>query len=274
MIHNKYNLNYFKNEGYVHLKKIIDNRKIKSIQKTIISRASLYFKNNYTNFYDVKFHKKLIEFKKKDKKNFGSFYDSIQKSFQIYDIFLDKNLKKKISYFSNLKTNNLSINGENIRMDRPNDNLHSLSWHQDRSYYFQNRDGNKGLVCWIPLMNLTKNLGPLRICKKSHLNGFIKSYVKSRKKNASTQRIVSPSNYEIVSPIVEEGDVLILNKNTIHASGKNTSKYFRFSCQVRLHDLLDPDYLSFRYKIFYNKEDIKKLKKKKFDISDIEKISI
>ena len=95
MIYNKYNLNYFKNEGYVHLKKIIDNRKIKSIQKTIISRANLYFKNNYTNFYDVKFHKKLIEFKKKDKKNFGSFYDSIQKSFQIYDIFLDKNLKKK-----------------------------------------------------------------------------------------------------------------------------------------------------------------------------------
>ena len=47
-----------------------------------------------------------------------------------------------------------------------------------------------------------------------------------------------------------------MNKNTIHSSGKNISDMIRFSLQVRVHDLMDPDYLSFRYRIIYNQTDI------------------
>ena len=65
-----------------------------------------------------------------------------------------------------------------------------------------------------------------------------------------------------------------MNKNTIHASGANTSRFIRFSLQVRVHDLMDPDYLSFRYKIIYNQNDINLLKKKGLYTKDIEKISI
>ena len=73
-------------------------------------------------------------------------------------------------------------------MDLPHDKLHYVDWHQDRSYYFQNPGGNKGLVCWIPLMNMKKNLGLLKICEKSHSDGFISKYKKSRKKSSSTQK--------------------------------------------------------------------------------------
>ena len=65
-----------------------------------------------------------------------------------------------------------------------------------------------------------------------------------------------------------------MNKNTIHASGINTSQFIRFSLQVRVHDLMDPDYLSFRYKIIYNQNDINLLKKKGLNTKDIEKIAI
>jgi hypothetical protein len=36
---------------------------------------------------------------------------------------------------------------------------------------------------------------------------------------------------------------------------------------------MDSDYLSFRYKIYYNLNDIKEMKKKRIDVSDIEVFS-
>ena len=65
-----------------------------------------------------------------------------------------------------------------------------------------------------------------------------------------------------------------MNKNTIHASGTNKSDYIRFSLQVRVHDLMDPNYLSFRHIIVYNKDDINFMRKQGLDLNDIEKIAI
>ncbi len=270
--------NIFENNGYIILKKIISKKKISQIQKVIFNRSKFYLNNNkgFKSFNDINFHKDLIKLKIKNPKRFGSFYDSIQKSLEIYSIMTDEKLISEISSITKLKKENLSINGENIRIDLPNDKLHSLNWHQDRSYYFQNRDGNKGLVLWIPLINITKKIGPLKACAKSHKLGFISNYRKKiSNRQSSIQRIVSfnEKNFKVLNLNVNCGDAILLNKNTIHASGKNISNLIRFSLQIRVHDLMDPDYLSFRYKIFYNLNDIRLLKKKGIDTSDIETFS-
>jgi ectoine hydroxylase-related dioxygenase (phytanoyl-CoA dioxygenase family) len=270
--------NIFESNGYIILKNIILKKKISQIQKVIFNRAKIYLNNNksFKSFNDINFHKHLIKLKIKNPKRFGSFYDSIQKSLEIYSIMTDEKLISEVSSITKLKKENLSINGENIRIDIPNDKLHSLNWHQDRSYYFQNRDGNKGLVLWIPLINITKKIGPLKACAKSHKLGFVSNYQKkTSNRQSSTQRIVSfdEKKFKVLSLKVNCGDAILLNKNTIHASGKNISNLIRFSLQIRVHDLMDPDYLSFRYKIFYNLNDIKLLKKKGVDTSDIEVFS-
>jgi ectoine hydroxylase-related dioxygenase (phytanoyl-CoA dioxygenase family) len=270
--------NIFESNGYIILKKIILKKKISQIQKVIFNRAKIYLNNNksFKSFNDINFHKDLIKLKIKNPKRFGSFYDSIQKSLEIYSIMTDEKLISEVSSITKLKKENLSINGENIRIDIPNDKLHSLNWHQDRSYYFQNRDGNKGLVLWIPLINITKKIGPLKACAKSHKLGFVSNYQKkTSNRQFSTQRIVSfdEKKFKVSSLKVNCGDAILLNKNTIHASGKNISNLIRFSLQIRVHDLMDPDYLSFRYKIFYNLNDIKLLKQKGIDTSDIEVFS-
>ena len=267
----------FIEDGYLVVKNLISKNQIKKIQKTIINRSKNYLDTSkiFKNFYDKSFHAGLISLKRNKPERFGSFYDSLQKSLELYSIILNKKILSKVSKLSKLELGNLSFNGENIRMDLPHDKLHHVDWHQDRSYYFQNRDGNKGLVCWIPLMNMKKNLGPLKICKKSHIDGFVGNYKKSRKKNSSTQRkITINKKYKIINKPVEEGDVLFLSKNTIHASGNNISNFLRFSLQVRIHDLMDQNYLSFRHKIVYNESDIKIMKAKGINISDIEKISV
>ena len=270
--------NIFESNGYIILKKIILKKKISQIQKVIFNREKIYLNNNksFKSFNDINFHKDLIKLKIKNPKRFGSFYDSIQKSLEIYSIMTDEKLISEVSSITKLKKENLSINGENIRIDIPNDKLHSLNWHQDRSYYFQNRDGNKGLVLWIPLINITKKIGPLKACAKSHKLGFVSNYQKkTSNRQFSTQRIVSfdEKKFKVSSLKVNCGDAILLNKNTIHASGKNISNLIRFSLQIRVHDLMDPDYLSFRYKIFYNLNDIKLLKQKGIDTSDIEVFS-
>ncbi len=269
---------FYNKNGFVLIKNLLSKSNLKKIQKTILNRSKNYFKDNkiYNSIYDENFHSQLMHLKKFNPKKFGSLYDSIQRSLQIYSIICETKLIKYICKLTNLKKENISFNGENIRMDLPNDKLHHLEWHQDRSYYFQNRDGNKGLVCWIPLINLSKKNGPLQVCIASHKNGFISNYKKFRKnKKYSFQRKVKKqSHYKIFSKPLKEGDVLFMNKNTIHASGKNTSKLIRFSLQVRVHDLMDPDYLSFRYKIIYNQNDINLMIKKGLNVDDLEKVSI
>jgi ribosomal protein S19 len=183
--------NFFEENGFVILKNIISKKKINQMQKAIISRSKicLNHKTNINSFNDKNFHKDLIKLKKNDPKKFGSFYDSVQKSLVLYSILTDKKLISKVCFFSKLKKENISINGENIRMDLPYDKLHKLDWHQDRSYYFQNRDGNKGLVIWIPLINITNKIGPMKACEKSHKLGFISNYQKKiSSRNSSTQR--------------------------------------------------------------------------------------
>ncbi len=270
--------NFYDKNGFVLIKNLLSKSNIKKIQKTILSRSKLYVNlgKNYKSFYDKNFHSELIKLKKRNPKKFGSLYDSIQKSFQLYSIILEKKLTNYVCQLSKLKKENLSFNGENIRIDIPNDRLHHLDWHQDRSYYFQNRDGDRGLVCWIPLINLKKKNGPLRICIASQKDGFVEDYKKFRKtKKYSFQRKIElKKKYKIFSQTLNEGDVIFMNKNTIHASGINTSQFIRFSLQVRVHDLMDPDYLSFRYKIVYNQNDINLLKKKGLNTKDIEKIAI
>ncbi len=270
--------NFYNQNGFVLVKKLLSKSSIKKIQKTILNRSRFYIKNGkkYKSIYDKNFHSNLIKLKKKEPKKFGSLYDSIQKSLQLYSIILEKKLTEHLKSLTKLSQENMSFNGENIRMDLPNDKLHHLEWHQDRSYYFQNRDGNKGLVLWIPLINLKKNIGPLRVCVSSHKDGFLDNYKKFRKnsKHSFQRKIYLKKKYKVFSESLQEGDVIFMNKNTIHASGVNKSDFIRFSLQVRVHDLMDPNYLSFRHKIIYNQDDIKSLKKRGFNTKDIEKIAI
>jgi hypothetical protein len=259
----------FEKNGFYKIKSLLSKKVIKNIQKTIFDRGCLYLeKYDYIGFYDANFHSDLLELRKKNPEKFGSFYDSMQKSFSIYEIVTQKKIIKKIILLTGIKTpTKFSFSGENIRMDAPLDKKNSLSWHQDSAYYFQNLSGEEGLVCWIPLMNMSKSVGTLVLCKSSHKEGLVKFQSKNKnKKFFSIQYKISNqiiNKYKIIQNNLLEGDVLFLKKNTIHRSGKNISHYFRFSLQVRFHNILDPNYLPFRSITTYNKYEYNRIKKEK-----------
>ena len=64
-------------------------------------------------------------------------------------------------------------------MDLPNDKLHHLDWHQDRSYIFKIE-----MVIKIGMLDTFvrfKKNGPLQVCVASHKDGFVSKYKKFRK---------------------------------------------------------------------------------------------
>ena len=140
-------------------------------------------------------------------------------------------------------------------MDTKND----LEWHQDSSFFRQNKNALNGLVCWVPLTNLTMDMGPLEILDKSHKFGFIK--VKQSKKFGTTQRKID--NKFIKSKNLKKfelklGDIMILNINMIHRSGKNFSKVFRMSNICRFHKINEKKFNPGMHIYKYNDKKINK----------------
>jgi len=68
--------NDFKDNGYLVIKKLINKKLIKKLQKTIIDRSKQYLNSpkNFKNFYDKSFHSSLINLKKKNPASFAFFY--------------------------------------------------------------------------------------------------------------------------------------------------------------------------------------------------------
>ena len=119
------------------------------------------------------FHKKLIEFRKKDPKLFGAIYDSLKTSLTLTQLVSDDKIVDNVAKFLNVKPSDISISEPMCRLDVPNDKRNALEWHQERSFFPQNRDGSHSLVCWIPLTNVTEEMGAIHISPESHKGGLI-----------------------------------------------------------------------------------------------------
>ena len=114
-----------------------------------------------------------------------------------------------------------------LRLDPPNDYENSLGY-QDSSYCRQNIDGNKGSVLWLPLRNLSKNMGRLQFIKSSHRIGTLNRKKIRNKQFSSQQRLIPenliPKKSEIMEVDLKLGDVLFMSLNLVHRSGHNISK--------------------------------------------------
>ena len=268
--------NYNKN-GYIILKNFFQEKLLKEIQDTIFRVSFEFFdetiKKNIGNIYNKNFHKALIDLRDKKPKQFGALFDTINNSAIISKIVGQEKLLKLVSQLNNVPTSLLSYNGAKIRLDCPDDNRNNLSWHQDRSYYYQNEDGDKGSVCWIPLTNVSKKMGSLILCEKSHKIGFLNSKLITKKNHSPIYLVPNEysKKYKNKHSSLREQDLLIFKKNLIHRSGFNSSNLLRFSLQIRFHDLSEKNYLCFKRLYVYNVDQIKKMKSIRKDLNYIPK---
>ena len=249
----------FRENGYFIAKSIISEKKINAVLETIFR---IYFKYNPSSkLRDLQepwnsdlFHEELIKFRKSDPKRFSLLYDSSQTSVPLLELLSEELILKCSTNLLDIKNNELSITETMIRMDAPSDKRNIAGWHQEISYL-----RNNGLVIWIPLSDITPDLGSLQVCPKSHNEGELKVVQnKNLSSDVSTVSVdeIKPeyiAKYSKMDIEIKKGDVLFFNTKLFHRSGVNTSDRIRFSCQIRHAINTAEDFVPFRETKTYNK---------------------
>ena len=271
-------INDYSKNGYAILKNIVPYTRIDALLENIYK---LYRKYSTDSELDEAedpwkseiFHKKLIEFRKKDPKLFGAIYDSLKTSLTLTQLVSDDKIVDNVAKFLNVKPSDISISEPMCRLDVPNDKRNALEWHQERSFFPQNRDGSHSLVCWIPLTNVTEEMGTIHISPESHKGGLIIPERNEKKNGSSTRQISVPEEhikkYEDLTVPVDVGDVVFLNMLLFHRSGVNISDKIRFAVQARFHTSTADDFIPFEFVNYYNPDIKQRLIEKNYDCSDI-----
>jgi len=268
---------YTKN-GFAIVKNIVPAQRINSLLENIFNLFCKYstdyqeLKNMEKPWNTELFHKKLIEFRQKDPESFGAIYDSLKTSLTLTQLITDNKIADFVAKFLKIKPSDLSISEPMCRLDVPNDKRNTLDWHQERSFFPQNRNGLNGLVCWIPLTDITEEMGPMHISPRSHAEGQLKLSNKTKKNMSYTTQIPVPeefvSKYEDLVVRANAGDAVFFNMLLFHRSGQNISNNVRLATQGRFHTSTADDFIPFDLINYYNPF-IKQKLEKKYDCSDI-----
>ena len=250
-------INFLKKNGYIVVKNILERSDFKNLENSVTTNAIKYIKKKIkiNSLDNLIFNNELIKLRKKNKKKFAHFYDTLQNSAALYQLWTNNKILKIIEKLMECKSTLICAADFQLRMDSPIDARNTLKWHQDSAYFKQNNSGYNALSCWAPLINLTYNMGPLEFLEKSHKLGCLKS----TNKRHDTAKILSPytgkfetEQRELPKKITQEfklkkfelelGDMLFLNFDTIHRSGINCSKIFRMSTLCRYHKMTSNDF--------------------------------
>ena len=247
----KKDISFYKNEGFLYMKNFFDKKLIKEINKSIILSLDESLKNNnlYSMFKRYSLNEKLFKFRKKYPVHFSEFFETVQTMASIYPPLVKKKVLLVIEQLLSIPKDFITLTDVAIRLDAPNDSRNSLEWHQDSSYYRQNNSGRNGVVVWSPLIHdISLEMGPIEFLRKSQKIGTLMT-LKNKNKNKLFSRKISINQNKIqkylkniVCVDVKQGDVLLMNLDTIHRSGKNLSDKFRITLLGRYHNSKSKDF--------------------------------
>lgn len=269
----------YSTDGFAIVKNIVPESRRNALLENIFKLYCKY-SENLAEFSGLKepwhselFHQRMIELRKKDPQSFGAIYDSLKTSLTVNQLITDNAIVQNIAAFLETTPSDLSLSEPMTRLDPPFDNRNALDWHQERSFFPQNRNGMHGLVCWIPLADVTPELGQLQVCPRSHIEGLLRSSSKKKNDSSYTTQIPVPEEkikqYDILSVPVKAGDAVFFNMLLFHRSGENRSTRLRFSVQGRFHIATADDFIPFDFVNYYNPHIKQKLIDKNYDCSDI-----
>lgn len=165
---------------------------------------------------------------------------------QVPDLLLLVGDKRHSKLFEELRQGSspaVAHGGYGIRIDSPFEDTYRAQWHQE--YPAQLRSPN-GIVFWTPLVPVTAEIGPVQIALGSHREGPLPVVKESdgQRSGAYALKLASEtevlSRYETVSPIMEPGDLLLMDFMLLHSSGFNRGLRSRWSIQFRYFDLQHP----------------------------------
>ncbi len=245
---------YF-NEGYLNIKKFIPKSIILGIKKElsdiIIDTAnslSLKIKNDNFSYLidDI-----LPKIYKKDKDKGAYVFDVTSRLNIFRDLTNYKKTMNVISKLLNLKKNQIISAKFSLFLFTKYHKKNAIGWHQESGYYsdpknknFQYLKKNNSLFTWIPITDTWHGNGALVLMPRSHnaknishnKNLFSKRYKGSLNRRGEIY-IKNLSKVERKYPKKEisskSGDIIFVDSNTLHKSGKNITNKTRVGVIMR-----------------------------------------
>jgi hypothetical protein len=138
----------------------------------------------------------------------------------------------------------IAAGGHGIRIDNPFEEKFRAQWHQEFPAQLRSMDG---AVFWSPLLAMTKAMGPVQALPGSHMEGLLDTRSDDAGAGKSGAYALFLENedtivakYNMVEPLLEPGDLIVMNFLLLHQSGLNVSDRPRWSMQFRYFNFADP----------------------------------
>ncbi len=99
-------------------------------------------------------------------------------------------------------------------------------WHQDALYW--PLEAEKTLTMWMPLVDVTDNMGGMSFARGSHLEGALSSYGISDESETHFRRLLDTGRFPVDGPTaIRAGDATFHAGWTLHRAHPNTSQTMR-----------------------------------------------
>lgn len=246
----KKQITHFHEEGYTIIRGFYESLEIESIQYGIWQILQILFRKYHIQIQHKPFHPDTFDFGYQEliainRKYGGEVYDAVKQIPAFLRLVsLGKN-EKIFKELRNITTPAIAGSGYGIRIDNPNEEKYRSLWHYEYRDQLRSTDG---IVFWCPLVKITPELGPVQICPRSHLGGLRRSYISDPenpdKTGAYAMRIENEkdliTDYGVVAPLSEPGDLILMDFLTLHSSGVNISERSRWSLQFRYFSFEHP----------------------------------
>ena len=228
-------------DGFLILKSFYDiEREIAPIHQAIYEIIGLAIKKHNLSiqrrpFTSASFDDGYQQLIKIDRSIGGEIYDAVK---QIPAFLQLLSTEKHLSIFKQIFESSfpgIAAAGYGIRIDNPREDRFRAKWHQE---YLSQLRSLEAFTMWSPLIDVTKDMGPVEICPGSHTEGILKvSLGDENPKNAYSVTLADEDRYvgkyTVQAPLLNVGDLMLVDWLTIHRSGKNVSDRSRWSMQMR-----------------------------------------
>jgi ectoine hydroxylase-related dioxygenase (phytanoyl-CoA dioxygenase family) len=140
----------------------------------------------------------------------------------------------------------------NMRLDRPNDSRHLFQWHQDTLYLL---GSSNAVTIWVPFGQVNPKNGTISVIPGSHKQGIypykrisdkpVLEHIPLLQRDLALDCEIDETKEVVVN--AGPGDLIIFYQMLLHRSLPNLSNNIRWTCQVRVADLFEEEFIKNRY---------------------------
>ena len=126
-----------------------------------------------------------------------------------------------------------------VRIDRQGEQQNAFPWHQDYTYNLASRPT---ITVWLPLLEITPEMGPLTVVPHSHTFHHPVEVNESERYVSICEAATATLEEQAVTVTPKAGEALFFHDLLLHRSGANRSDRARWVLNARWASLDDPAY--------------------------------